>query len=245
MTIFEKLASIAAKHAPAERFEGIVNRKGAEATLYLYEEITPEGMGGISAKQFAAAMKDAEGAKTLHLRINSIGGTIYEAKAIYQALKDFPGKKVAHVDGLAASAASFIAMACDEIITAPDATWFVHGAQGVTMGSARAHRHIADILDMESANIANIYARRTGQPLDVLNKLMDDNTFMTAQEAKGYGFTDSIAGEEAPSSKVKNEAPAQKITSLAAETQRRITEARLKHAVSASRNSAPASGRNK
>jgi ATP-dependent Clp protease protease subunit len=206
MTNIEQLAQIAAKFAPTLNEQratvsgdaaSIVARKGDDATVYLYDAITPAYMGGLSAKSFVDALsKEAKGAKTLNVRINSPGGVIHEAKAIYTALKAFPGRKVVHVDGLAASAATFIAMAGDEIRTAPEATWFIHGAQGMTMGDANAHREIADVLDMESANIAAIYAKRTGQKVEDLRKMMDDETFMTAAEAKAKGFTDAIDGEE-------------------------------------------------
>ncbi len=195
-TLFEKLVAIAQSHAPAQRPAAIVAKKGEDATLYLYDVIGPPGWGGVSARSVADALKDAKGSKTLHVRINSPGGVIHEAKAIYTALKEFQGKKIVHVDGLAASAATFVAMAGDEIRTAPEATWFIHGAQGMTMGDASAHRDMAEVLDMESANIAAIYAKRTGGKAEDLRKLMDAETFMTAAEAKAHGFTDVIEGEE-------------------------------------------------
>jgi ATP-dependent protease ClpP protease subunit len=221
MTIFERLAAIAAK-APVEKPETIVNRKGDEATLYLYDAVTPPGWGGISAADFAKALDGIKDAKTLHLRINSPGGAVYEAKAIYQALKEFPGHKVAHVDGLAASAASFIAMAADRIVTAPEATWFVHNAQGVAMGDAASMRDTADLLDMESDNLRAIYQKRTGQAEADLRGWMDAETFMTAAEAKARGFTDEIQGEEDAAPAMAAEMP--RIAIVAAETRRFVTD---------------------
>lgn len=230
MTIFERLASIAAKYAavsvpkatPTEGYGSIVNRKGDEATLYLYDAVTPPGWGGISAADFVKALDGIKDAKTLHLRINSPGGAVYEAKAIYQALKEFPGQKVAHVDGLAASAATFIAMAADKIITAPEATWFVHNAQGFAMGDAGAMRDTADLLDMESENIRSIYQKRTGQKEADLRAWMDAETFMTAEEAKARGFTNEIAGEADEAPAMAAELP--RLLAVAAETRRTVTD---------------------
>lgn len=224
MTIFEKLSAIAAKHAPAERPESIVNRKGDEATLYLYDVITPAGFGGLSASDFVKALDAAKGAKTLRLRINSPGGAVYEAKAIYQSLREFPGNKIAHVDGLAASAASFIAMAADKIVTAPEATWFIHNAQGFAMGDANAMRDMADLMDMESDNLRAIYQKRTGQKDEDLRAWMDAETFMTAAEAKARGFTDEIQGEEDEKRPMKMEADLPPLVAVAAETNRRVTD---------------------
>jgi ATP-dependent Clp protease protease subunit len=131
MTLAKKLAALHsqyAKHSPTVRalapvglasIVDAVSRKG-EATLYLYDAIAAEGAPGISAKAFAAALVEARDARTLHVRINSVGGSVFEAKAMYRLLRESKAHKVVHVDGLAASAATFIAMAGDEIVTAPE-----------------------------------------------------------------------------------------------------------------------------
>jgi ATP-dependent Clp protease, protease subunit len=228
MTTFEKLAAIAAKCSQPRPDTLVARKSESEATLYVYDAITPEGLGGVSAKQIVAALAEARGVKTLHLRINSVGGHVYEAKAIYNALREFPGRKVAHVDGLAASAATFIAMAADHIVTEPEATWMIHNAQGMTMGDGNAHRSTADLLDMESANIRAIYAKRTGQDEADLKAWMDAETFMTPAEAKARGFTDSIDGESEQPKRVTASAPGTaKVVAAAADTQRRIATLRI------------------
>lgn len=237
MTLYERLASIAARHAPAEKPAEIVAKKGDEATIYLYDAITPAGWGGVSAPDVVAALDKAKGAQTLNVRINSPGGVIYEAKAIYTALRAFPGKKTVHIDGLAASAASFIAMAGDRIVTAPEATWFIHNAQGITMGDANAHRDTAELLDMESGNIAAIYAKRTKQPEADLRAWMDAETFMTAAEAKARGFTDEIDGET-PAKAAAPELP--RILALASDSQSRVQGIREKRIETLKQNRASA-----
>jgi ATP-dependent protease ClpP protease subunit len=227
MTTIEKLAEIAAR-AAVTKPATIVAKKGDAATLYLYDAITPAGMGGISAKDVIDALEDAKDAKELTIRVNSPGGAYYEAKAIYATLRAHPAHKTVHVDGLAASAATFIAMAADRIVTAPEATWMIHNAQGLAVGDANAMREIADLLDMESGNIAAIYAKRTGQTVEDLRAWMDAETFMTAQEAKERGFTDAIDGEEEEEKPMPRRvaASAAPFVSLQNETSRRIAEAR-------------------
>jgi ATP-dependent Clp protease protease subunit len=222
MTIFERLSEIAAK-APVAKPTTIVARKGDEATLWIYDAISPPGFGGVTARDVVDALAEADGAKTINIRINSPGGAVYDAKAIYAALMRHPAHKVAHIDGLAASAATFIAMAADKIITAPEATWFVHNAQGVAMGDAAVMRETAELLDMESDNIRAIYAKRTGQSDADLRAWMDAETFMNAAEAKVRGFTDEIAGEDEEEDKRhKIAAAVPRLVSLAAETRSRI-----------------------
>lgn len=219
MTVFERLASIAAKFQPRDRPADLLARGSpTEATLYLYEAITPPDFGGISARDVVAALAEANGVKTLHVRINSVGGSVMEGKAIYQQLKEFLARKVVHVDGLAASIASVVAMTGDEIISSAESTWFIHGAQAFTMGGEREHREMADLLAKESANLLAIYQRRTRQPEADLKAWMDAETFMNAEEAKARGFTDRIEGESPT-------AASRKVAALSAETKFRIAQA--------------------
>jgi ATP-dependent Clp protease, protease subunit len=205
MTItYEKLARIHARYRPARPLRSILASAtpSCEATIYLYEPITPDGVSGISARQFVAALATTSAVRTLHVRINSPGGSVYEAKAIYRQLKEHRARKIVHVDGLAASAASFIAMAGDEIVTAPEATWFIHGAQGIAVGSAADLRACADTLDVETVAIRRIYERRTRQSTADLKAWMNAETFMDAATAKARRFTDSIEGERDVSERV-------------------------------------------
>jgi ATP-dependent Clp protease protease subunit len=197
---------------------GLVDRKGDDATIYIYDAIMPRGLGGISDKDVVAALRDAQGAKVLHVRINSPGGEVQASKAVYNAILGFSGQKVAHIDGLAASAASFIAMAADKIITAPEATWFIHNAQGVAMGDASAMRKAADYAERESTNIRSIYHKRTGQPEADLQAWMDAQTFMDAKEALARHFTDEIAGEEAVRMAAEADEPITRLAALVQHT---------------------------
>jgi ATP-dependent Clp protease, protease subunit len=196
MTIAERLASIAARCTRVRQLEGLVAKKDDEATLYLYAPITPEGWGGISAQAFVNALAEARDAKTLHLRVNCVGGAFFEAKAIHNALREFPGRKVAHIDGLAASAATFIVMAADEVRSSPESTWFVHEVQGEAFGNAASLRAAADHLEKETANLVTIYAEGTGKTAEEIAPVLAKETFFNAQEALEFGFIDAIEGAE-------------------------------------------------
>jgi ATP-dependent Clp protease, protease subunit len=194
VTIAERLASIAARCTRGRKLEGLVAKKGDEATVYLYAPITPEGWGGISAQAFVNALAEARDAKTLHIRVNCVGGAWFEAKAIHNALREFPGRKIAHIDGLAASAAPFIVMAADEVRSSPEATWFVHEAQGEAYGNAAAMRDAAEFLEKETANMIAVFAEGTGKTAEELAPILAKETFFNAEEALAFGWIDAIEG---------------------------------------------------
>jgi ATP-dependent Clp protease, protease subunit len=172
--------------------------KDGRGALYIYAPIG-DSMWGDSVSAQAVVDKLAEladgGAKSLDVYINSEGGSVWDGKAIYEAICRFNGEKVVHIDGLAASAASFIAMAGDKIVCAPAATMMIHDAWGLAIGNAADLRSTADVLEMESGAIAGIYAKRTGRALDEVKQMMGAETWMNAEKAKELGFCDEIRGE--------------------------------------------------
>lgn len=179
-------------HAKGFRAEASADR----GSLYLYEEIGETWWGtGTSAKAVAEALADlkASGAKSLDVFINSPGGNIFEAKAIFAELRRFSGERTVHVDGIAASAASFIAMAGDKIITAPAATWMIHEVMSWGFGNADEMQKIVDILRLESATFAEVYATRSKSKLDDVKAWMKAETWMNAATALERGFTDEVS----------------------------------------------------
>lgn len=177
-----------------------VDNKAAEsADLFIYDVIGEDFWtgGGVTPKGIAAALEEVKGVKTLNVFINSPGGSIFDGKAIYNQLVRFDAQKVVTVDGIAASAASFIAMAGDKIITAQGATWMIHNGIGGAYGFAKDLRAVADVLDLESENIVGIYAKRTKQSPADLHAWMDAETWMDAATAKARGFSDETAEDEA------------------------------------------------
>lgn len=163
--------------------------------------------GGISSESVAKSLDGFKG-KSLHVYVNSPGGNAYDGIAIYNAIKRFPGEKVVHVDGLAASAASLIAMAGDRIVTAPNAMWMIHEASTFVGGNAAALRKRADAVEKLSDGYCDTYCRRTGQSAEDVRRWMADETWMNAAEAKARGFTDEISDEEPETVHAENSAAA-------------------------------------
>ena len=162
-----------------------------EATLYVYDVIGDWGDNATDLVRAVAAIK----ASTIHLRINSPGGDVFEARAMKAALEQHPAKVIAHVDGLAASAASFLMLAADEIEIADGAFVMIHNPWGFAMGDAHEMRQTADLLDQIAAVIARDYSGKTGLPEAELRSLMNDETWMDSAEALAKGFVDRIASK--------------------------------------------------
>lgn len=163
--------------------------KANEATLWLYDAI--DDYWGINAGDFARAVA-ALAVDTINLRINSPGGDVFGARAIVAALRGSGAKVVAHIDGLAASAATFIAANCDEVRMAEGAFYMIHQASCLAWGDSNVLRTTADLLDKVDGTIVADYARKTGQPEQQIRDWMAAETWFSAAEAKDYGFVDQI-----------------------------------------------------
>jgi ATP-dependent Clp endopeptidase proteolytic subunit ClpP len=167
----------------------------APAVLNLYDEI---GFFGISAADLVNDIQGIKGGIELHL--NSPGGDVFGGVSIYNALKNREGTTRVIVDGLAASCASFIAMAADpgELVISENATMMIHDAWGGCVGDAAEMSKMAQLLDSQSQNIASIYAARSGQPADMWRSLMRGETWVVGQEAVDVGLADRLLGSEPP-----------------------------------------------
>lgn len=169
--------------------------KGKDAAdIYIYGIIGQDFWGdGVSAKQFATDLKGLGNAvKTINLRINSEGGDVFAGKAIYTLLQGHDAKIIVHIDGLAASAASFVAMAGDEIRIAEGAFVMIHNAWTVAMGGAEDFRRTADLLETVNSTIISVYEARTKQDPKQLKKWMDAEKWFTGPEALEHGFADKL-----------------------------------------------------
>jgi ATP-dependent Clp endopeptidase proteolytic subunit ClpP len=166
-----------------------------EFELYIYDAIGAGWYGGVSAKNVVDAVGEMDGATQLNIYLNSPGGEIDDAMAIFNVLNRMKAKKTVYVDGLAASSASLIAMVGDTIITAPNSLWMIHEPWGATVGNAQEMRKAAEILDKYEGTIVDTYVSRTKQTPKDIKKWMRDETWMNAEEAKARGFTDSISGD--------------------------------------------------
>lgn len=163
-------------------------------TLEVYDVIGADFFGdGITASAVSDAIAQAGAHDSVTLRINSPGGDAFEGVAIYNVLKNH-GKPVnVCVDGLAASAASIVAMSGDTICMGTGSMMMIHPAQGMAMGDAKAVREFADTLDQVSASIADIYVERTKNSKKSVTDMMNAETWMSAKEAVKNGFATEVS----------------------------------------------------
>lgn len=113
-----------------------ISAKANEADVLIYEDVGDSWFGGVSAKQFADDLKALGKVDTINLRLNSAGGDVFDGLAIYRQLVDHPARVITHIDGIAASIASVIAMAGTEIRIAEAGFLMIHDAWGMQMGNA-------------------------------------------------------------------------------------------------------------
>ncbi len=170
----------------------ITNVGNRTADVYLYDEI---GYFGTTAATFVNELKDLD-VDTITLRINSPGGEVFDGIAIHNALMRHPATVNVVVDGIAASAASFIAMAGESVEMAFGSRMMIHDAQGLAIGPADTFREMADQLDTESDNIAAFYARRAGGTAADWRAKMKATTWYTADEAVAAGLADQVSGTD-------------------------------------------------
>ena len=168
------------------------NLKKAEADkpgeLSIFDDI---GAYGVSAKNFLNDLRGIE-ADTVNLEINSPGGDLFAGLAIYNGLRA-SGKKInVKVLGLAASAASLVAMAGDTIEMPENTFMMVHKALTGTVANADGLREMAELLDKLDRGIVATYAKRTGKPEGEIAALLNAETWMTAQEAVDAGFATAV-----------------------------------------------------
>lgn len=126
------------------------------------------------------------------VEINSPGGDVFAGSEIYTKLRGYVGNVKVEIVGIAASAASVVAMAGNHISISPTAQMMIHNASSNGGGNQHDHEHLADILDKLSGQIAESYSNRTGRPVDDFKKLMDEETWFTAKEAVENGLADEV-----------------------------------------------------
>lgn len=141
-----------------------------------------------------------ETGEDIEVHINSGGGDVYAGSEIYTALRSYSGKVVVKIIGIAASAASVIAMAGDVVEISPTAQIMIHNVSSNVSGDHNTLLHEAGVLEGFNKSIANAYVDKTGKALDDLLNLMNKTTWFDAESAVNQGFADRImfAGEIAP-----------------------------------------------
>lgn len=133
-------------------------------------------------------------AKAMDVHINSPGGLAWDAMAMYEALRAHPAKVAVHIDGLAGSAASFLSQAGDTVDIMTGGRMMIHDAGAVAEGNPAELREIADLLDMLSNDIADIYAARAGGKPAAWRQAMTATTWYSAQEAVDAKLADRVTG---------------------------------------------------
>jgi ATP-dependent protease ClpP protease subunit len=161
------------------------------AEVFIYDVI---GDWGVNANDFVRDLR-AVTAKSIDLHINSPGGLVFDGVAIYSALKNHAATVDVTVDGIAASAASFVAMAGDSIAVEKPAKMMIHDAAGLVLGNAADMRVMADLLDELSDTIAGIYADRAGGTVANWRDAMRAETWYGAHEAVKAGLADRVAND--------------------------------------------------
>jgi len=177
----------------------VVNAADA-SRLYVYGMI---GGWDMDAQEFVQAVHAID-SPTIDLHINSQGGFVWDAVSMYESLRAHPATVRTHVDGLAASAASFLALAGDTVDTAKGTRWMVHDAQMVAIGSPADLRESADLGDAVSNDIAGIYSARAGGSVKSWRTAMTKTTWYSAQEAVDVGLATRVTGNDKSNSGASN-----------------------------------------
>lgn len=165
----------------------------AAGEILIYDVIVDDGSwgGGVTPKEVKAALDELKG-KAVTLRINSPGGSVFAAVAMYSLLQAH-GKPVhTRIDGGAFSAASYLALVGETIKIAAGGMVMIHDPWTIALGDAAEFRKTADMLDQISGQLVDAYAKRTGLEADEIAKMMSAETWMTAEEAQQKGFADEI-----------------------------------------------------
>lgn len=199
-SVLEKRREMLNRVSNNRRWFDMSNKDGDVAEIRIYDEIW---FLGITAEDFASQLDEITAPKIL-VMLNSPGGDVFDGIAIYNALRSHSAEITTRVDGIAASIASVIAQAGDRRVMLSGSQMMIHEAWGLTIGSAKDMREYADLLDRQTDNIANVYARRADKDVADFRSLMEATTWMTAEEAVTNGLADEVVdpSEDAPSARI-------------------------------------------
>lgn len=206
--------------------------------LWIYDVI---GEGwfeeGVTAAKVRDDLAEFSADEDLLVRINSPGGDVFEAAAIVSLLDEWKGALTVKVDGVAASAASYIATVGERVMMSSGAMLMIHNPWTIVGGEASELRHQADLLDKIAENLAGAYARRSGKKAEEIQGAMDAETWFTPEEAIAFGLADEVDDSKAKAFAIPEELgyknapkpePSPRNRLSVAAMQRRITAARHK-----------------
>jgi len=186
----------------ANRKQGEFRAEGN--TIFLYDvivgsEAEAEFWGGVAPESFVRQLSAMRG--PVALRINSPGGEVFAARAMQQAMLEYGDEITVHVDGLAASAATFLAVSGARCVMAPGAFMMIHNAATMALGTATDFRSVANVLEKVDGTIAATYALKSGKDIAGFTDLMAAETWLTAEEAVELGLADEISTATGPQAK--------------------------------------------
>ena len=163
--------------------------KSQTTEVMIYDEI---GNFGVDAKSFINEIKQIPNDTSVLLRINSPGGSVIDGLAIYDAISRMPQKVTARIEGIAASMASVIALAADEVIMSENSLYMIHNVWGGEVGDSDDLRKAADLMDKMGERLINIYVSKTGQTEEQIRSWMDEETWFNSLEAQEAGFINLV-----------------------------------------------------
>lgn len=168
-----------------------------DRTIGIYDVIGEDWWtgGGFTAKRMNAALRSL-GKGPVTVSINSPGGDMFEGLAMYSMLREHPGEVTVKVMGLAASAASIIAMAGDQVQVARAGFLMIHNCWTVGIGNRHDFRELADQIEPFDAAMADVYAVRTGEDITAMQKLMDRESWIGGSAAVDQGFADALLASD-------------------------------------------------
>lgn len=182
---------------PHEPFWNIIDAASSESgetEIQFFGPISEYSWWGdeLTPKKFREDLYAKGKGGPVRIKVNSTGGEVIAANVIRSIIKDYPGSKIADIVGIAASAATIVVTAADKVVMRDGSLFMIHNPTVVAWGDAKEMRDVAEILDKIKDGILTTYMQKTGMDKEELSKLMDDETWLTAQEAVQMKFADEI-----------------------------------------------------
>ncbi len=172
-----------------------IKAKKDSAEILIYDDIGDGWPGGISAKSFADEVKKLGKMQDINVRINSYGGAVFDGIAIYNTLKKNSARITVDIDGIAASIASIVAMAGDEVRIASNGFMMIHDPWVVAAGTAQELRDQADIMDKVRDVLLDTYMFHASASRETISDMMEQESWLTAEETVEAGLADSMSEE--------------------------------------------------
>ena len=197
------LQLLAENKKPFEPIQNKIVAKDGQAAIYLYDPIvgdraTAEWWGGVCPQDFVPAVRALE-ADEITLYTNCPGGDVFAAEAMCQALREHSAKVVMQIEGYAASAATSMACACDEVVATAASKYMIHQTWTLAIGNADDLLQTVELLRKCDDSMFAEYERRTGQTREQIIEWCKAETWFTAEDAVKYGFVDRILTSAQPS----------------------------------------------